>query len=184
MGTTREDLKKWFEAGVAQGATHMIVACDTFDYEDYPVYVYADDDLDKKIGEKNGVNMQKVMEVYNLHSMTWDEQQSGRVMNKQPYVPKPFAVAAVQGIIATEPTQPRVIERVAPAIAIEVVERRAHNIHPGLRVWEVTVVCNPQTEWKDSFGIEAEVRAFIRGIRAGAAAQGCFLVTDHWSREG
>lgn len=189
MGTSREDLKRWFEEGIAQGATHMIVVCDTFDYEDFPVYVKVGEDIEDKAVKYNGPNMAKIMEVYNLHSMTWEEQQSGRCMNKQPYSANAEAARmAVTTVVASEgigfePTQPQVVERVAPAIAIEVVERRAHNIHPGLRVWEVTVTCQPQTEWKDSFGIEAEVRAFIRGIRAGSAAQGGFLVTDHWSRE-
>lgn len=66
MGTSKEEIRSWIKSGQAEGATHMIVVCDTFDYDDYPVYVYTDEDVNKKYAEYNGPNMQKVMEVYNL----------------------------------------------------------------------------------------------------------------------
>jgi len=44
----------------------MIVVCDTFDYEDYPVFVGKDEDVRAVEKEYDGINMQKVMEVYNL----------------------------------------------------------------------------------------------------------------------
>lgn len=66
MSTTKENLKEWFEAGVAQGATHMIVFVDLFDYDDYPEYVMPGQDAKAIVKIKNGVNMQKVMEVYHL----------------------------------------------------------------------------------------------------------------------
>jgi hypothetical protein len=66
MGTTKEDIKEWIKRGQEQGATHMIVVCDTFDWDDYPVYVMPGEDARKKFESYNGANMQKVMEVYNL----------------------------------------------------------------------------------------------------------------------
>lgn len=66
MGTTKEEISTWFDAGVALGATHMIVACDTFDHEDYPVYVKFGEDVHEKYKEYNGQDMQRVMEVYSL----------------------------------------------------------------------------------------------------------------------
>jgi hypothetical protein len=66
MGTSREDIRNWIKSGQEQGATHMIVVCDTFDWEDYPVYVMPTDDVHKKLADHNGPNMQKVMEVYAL----------------------------------------------------------------------------------------------------------------------
>ena len=64
--TTKAEIKTWFEDGEGIAATHMIVMCDTFDYEDYPIYVLPGEDA-KAIAEfKNGSNMQRVMEVYNL----------------------------------------------------------------------------------------------------------------------
>ena len=67
MATTRQDLREWFERGVEDGATHMIVVCDTFSYEDYPVYVMPGEDARAKFNEhQNPGKMSSVMEVYNL----------------------------------------------------------------------------------------------------------------------
>lgn len=66
MPTTKLDIKRWFDNGVKQKATHMIVAVDTFDYEDYPVYVAADDDVHEKINSVRLSPMQRIMEIYDL----------------------------------------------------------------------------------------------------------------------
>jgi hypothetical protein len=67
MATTKEDIKEWFKRGKKQKATHLIVVCDTFDHEDYPVYVKKKEDIHEKCGKYDGKNMQRVMEVYNLN---------------------------------------------------------------------------------------------------------------------
>lgn len=68
MGTSRTELSNWFDRGVTQGASHMIVVCDTFDWEDYPVFVTptAERPISAEVAAHNGPNMQKVMEVYDL----------------------------------------------------------------------------------------------------------------------
>lgn len=66
MATSKEDIKSWIKRGQDQNATHMIVVCDTFDWDDYPVYVSATENVQEKYNQYNGQNMQKVMEVYNL----------------------------------------------------------------------------------------------------------------------
>ncbi len=66
MGTTKEDIKEWIKTGQQRGASHMIVVCDTFDWEDYPVYVMPNENVHDRYEHFNGPNMQKVMEVYNL----------------------------------------------------------------------------------------------------------------------
>lgn len=63
--TTKDDLRQWFDRGIADNQDFMIVVCDDFDYEDYPVYAKAED-FQKAYKEHNGVNMQRVMEVYDL----------------------------------------------------------------------------------------------------------------------
>lgn len=68
--TTKTEIREWLERGREKGATHMIVACDTFDWEDYPVFVEPGDDA-RKIAEQH----EKVMEVYRL-DMDWAEQLS------------------------------------------------------------------------------------------------------------
>lgn len=66
MATTQAEIREWCLRGITEDATHMIVVTDTFDWEDYPVYVSKTQNV-KEIEEKyDGSNMQKVMEVYNL----------------------------------------------------------------------------------------------------------------------
>ncbi|GCE16807.1 hypothetical protein [Dictyobacter kobayashii] len=77
MGTSQEDIKRWLNRGKEEGATHVIVVCDTFSYEDYPVMVKPEEKV-KDIAKKyDGENMQRIMEVYNL-SMDFDKQLAER----------------------------------------------------------------------------------------------------------
>lgn len=80
MATTKQDISNWFDRGLDLGADFMIIVCDTFDYEDYPVFCTSD--VFKETHDKhNGQDMQKIMEVYDL-SMDKDEQLSQeRVFN-------------------------------------------------------------------------------------------------------
>ncbi len=73
MAATRQDIRSWFDRGVKSKATHLIVVCDTFDHEDYPVFVQENENVHEKAKEFNGKNMQRIMEVYNL-SMDRDAQ--------------------------------------------------------------------------------------------------------------
>ena len=66
MATSKEAIRHWLKEGKKNGATHVIIVCDTFDYEDYPVYVEPGQDVRKVAEEFNGKNMQKIMEVYSL----------------------------------------------------------------------------------------------------------------------
>lgn len=63
--TTREDINRWKEEGIERNATHLIVVYDTFDWEDYPVYISEGEDLEKVKKEYNG-SMHKIMEVISL----------------------------------------------------------------------------------------------------------------------
>lgn len=71
--TSYEMIQEWIIRGKDMGATHLIVACDGWDYDDYPVFVMPGEDARSKADEYNGKNMQSVMEVYNL-SMDIQEQ--------------------------------------------------------------------------------------------------------------
>lgn len=55
------------ESAKAAGATHVIVVCDTFDYEDYCVNVMPNESLEEKKSKYTG-NMQRIMEVIQLQS--------------------------------------------------------------------------------------------------------------------
>ncbi len=81
MGTSREDIRGWLARGKAEGATHMIVVCDTFDHEDYPVFVQPDQDVRKVHEEYNGKSMQRVMEVYSYKKDLEEQLAQARVFN-------------------------------------------------------------------------------------------------------
>jgi hypothetical protein len=63
---TREMISEWFDKGVQQGATHMLVISDSFSYEYYPSYVQKDQDPQKRVQEYTPESMLSVVEVYDL----------------------------------------------------------------------------------------------------------------------
>jgi hypothetical protein len=73
-------IQSCFNRAKAQGASHMIMVCDTFDYEDYPVFVQSDLDVREEVRRMDGKNMQRVMEVYKI-SLGWEAQSVGIVFN-------------------------------------------------------------------------------------------------------
>jgi hypothetical protein len=67
MAATKQDIRRWLTVDVPDKATHMAVVCDTYDWDDYPVYVMEGEDPHKRLeGYAKGENMAKLMEVYNL----------------------------------------------------------------------------------------------------------------------
>jgi hypothetical protein len=83
------DLKVWFDQGKKDGATHMLVVCDTFDYGDYPAYVGKDENVHDRITYYKLSPMQMIMEVYDL-SMDRDEQLSTPRVYNYPQFPKDY----------------------------------------------------------------------------------------------
>ena len=84
MAVTKDEITRWLKQGKAIGATHLIVVCDKFDWEDYPVFVLSSKNAQSKAREygrndSDGLptfpnkDMQKVMEVYSL-SHDWNTQ--------------------------------------------------------------------------------------------------------------
>lgn len=65
MAVTRQEISGWFDQGVKDGREFMIIVCDTFDYEDYPVYS-SRGRLAEEMRNHDGKNMQRIMEVYDL----------------------------------------------------------------------------------------------------------------------
>lgn len=65
MAATRTDISNWLDKLYADDdLTHMIVVCDTWDHEDYPVYVTKDQDVQEEREKHSNASMQRVMEVY------------------------------------------------------------------------------------------------------------------------
>jgi hypothetical protein len=65
--TTKDKIRSWLERAKQENATHMLVVCDTFDYEDYPVFVSESENVREVESKFDGTNMQRVMEVYSLN---------------------------------------------------------------------------------------------------------------------
>jgi len=67
MALNKEKIRQWLQHAKDEGnISHVIIVCDTFDYEDYPVNVKIGQDVYKHIKHYSYNNMQRVMEVYNL----------------------------------------------------------------------------------------------------------------------
>ncbi|MCI9434960.1 MAG: bifunctional (p)ppGpp synthetase/guanosine-3',5'-bis(diphosphate) 3'-pyrophosphohydrolase [Bacilli bacterium] len=65
---TKEEIRKIVMHGNTGEYSHVIICCDTFDYEDYPVYIKYGEDIKTIIANYNDYNkMSKVMEVYNYN---------------------------------------------------------------------------------------------------------------------
>lgn len=66
MAASRKDISWWFDQGLKHKDDFLMVVCDTYDWEDYPVYAKKDK-IHEEYARYNGHNMQRVMEVYDLH---------------------------------------------------------------------------------------------------------------------
>ncbi len=86
MAATKNDISLWFDEGVEDGASFMLVVCDTFDHEDYPVFARTDGAC--LFCYKNQGEMQRVMEVYDLRADKTEQMNERRAMR----LPKLVAV--------------------------------------------------------------------------------------------
>ena len=66
MAASKEDIRGWLARAKRDGDTHMFVVCDNYDYDDYPVGVKPTEDINEVAAKFNGVNMQSIMECYDL----------------------------------------------------------------------------------------------------------------------
>ncbi len=64
--TTKSEIRDWLTKAKSEGATHLLVVCDTFDWGDYPVEVMPGQDINVIAKNYDRVNMQKIMECYDL----------------------------------------------------------------------------------------------------------------------
>ena len=84
--TTKNEIRQWLEEGVRQGATNCIVVTDTFNYEDYPVFVMPGEDVRAKESEYRNADgsdkeMQRVMEIYDLSNALEPQLDEPRTMH-------------------------------------------------------------------------------------------------------
>ena len=66
MSVRVSDIRRWLHEGKNQNATHMIVVCDDFDLEDFPVYVFQNQNV-KDVEKEQNSNHQRIIEVYSYN---------------------------------------------------------------------------------------------------------------------
>jgi hypothetical protein len=66
MAVTYNRFQEWIKEGKDQGAMYLISVCDTFDYDDYPVYANSEEEMLEKKEHYNNASMQRVNEVVDL----------------------------------------------------------------------------------------------------------------------
>lgn len=72
MNTSRHQIEQWFHEGYDQSYSYMIIACDQFDYGDYPVYAH-ETSVEHIVAELLERDLTDVHEVYDL-DMDMDDQ--------------------------------------------------------------------------------------------------------------
>ena len=81
MSTNKRVIDIWFEEGIKRETDYMLIVCDNFDHEDYPVYCY-EHEYEKVYNKYDNKNMQKIMESYNLHKNKEKQLNINRVFEK------------------------------------------------------------------------------------------------------
>jgi len=62
----REEIERWIQTAIKNGDKFIISVCDTFDYEDYPVYCKDKEELDRQRPEFDNINMQRINEIIDI----------------------------------------------------------------------------------------------------------------------
>lgn len=71
--TTKDEIRAWLLEGKAQGATHTLIVCDTFDYSDYPKHIRVGTPEEAERAAEDLGPMTRLMEVYS-HALDLEEQ--------------------------------------------------------------------------------------------------------------
>ena len=66
MRASDAEVNRWVTEATQRGATHLLVVCDTFDGDEYPVSVSKGEDIRDALTRYHDANMQKVVVVYDL----------------------------------------------------------------------------------------------------------------------
>lgn len=77
----KSDISEWFDMGLSSKSEYMIVVCDTFSYEYYPVFCTNSVDCLEKYEKHNGQDMQVVKEVYDFRLDKTEQLNSFRAFN-------------------------------------------------------------------------------------------------------
>lgn len=81
MAANRREVDDWIEYAKNEGYKYIISVCDTFDYDDYPVYCKNKKDVQEKYPSYT-INMQRVNEIIKIDGNVVTENLSlSRVIN-------------------------------------------------------------------------------------------------------
>lgn len=64
---TIEDIERWKATAKENGDRFIISVCDTWDYDDYPVYCKDEEELEERKPNYMNVNMQRINEVIDMN---------------------------------------------------------------------------------------------------------------------
>jgi len=67
MAATRDDVNRWIQYAKENNYKIIISVCDTWDYDDYPVYCKNEQEYLEKYPKYNGTNMQSINEVIRIN---------------------------------------------------------------------------------------------------------------------
>ena len=67
MGTNAHEIRAWLTNAKRDGATHVVIVCDTFDHSNFPVPVMPSEKVRDVFEAHDNKDMNRVMEVYALH---------------------------------------------------------------------------------------------------------------------
>ena len=66
MAARRADVDRWIQTAIERKLEFIISVCDTFDWDDYPVYCKDKNDLILNIDRYDGVDMQRINEIIQI----------------------------------------------------------------------------------------------------------------------
>lgn len=66
MTASKEDVNGWINAAKESNKRYIISVCDTFEWDDYPIFCDDRDNLVKRIPEFHNTNLQKINEIIEI----------------------------------------------------------------------------------------------------------------------
>jgi len=67
MAATRDDVNRWIDTAKTKGCKFIISVCDTFDWDDFPVYIKDLNELILRVDNYDGVDMKKINEIIRIN---------------------------------------------------------------------------------------------------------------------
>ncbi len=104
----RDDLSRWFDEGVARGATHMLVLYDYWHRREYPRYVPPSEDVlevFRLYSRGLTVSVDRVIEVYDLSLEKQDQLNEYRALHLPEASPPQVRAPRVAYSVSTEATK-------------------------------------------------------------------------------